>query len=192
MAGDRVRWRVAAGGGKQAPRRVRRRTLLRHRGGERGVAAVELALVLPILLLVVFGIIDFGISFANYESVRSGTREAARLGVVNDLNNAPSCTINGSTVTPPAQPTNTTDGTNALVCLAKNRVGLNGSETKITISLTGPSIGDNLEVCASFPVTALNTFTAPFLSGQTLTSNVTMRLEQVPQFTSFTETGASC
>lgn len=156
------------------------------------MAAVELALVMPILLLVVFGIIDFGISFANYESVRSGTREAARLGVVNDLQNAPSCTINGQSVTPPANPQNTTDGTNALICLAKNRIGLSQSEAKIKISITGQAIGDNLDVCASFPVTALNGFTAPFLSGQIITSSVTMRLEQVPQFTGFTETGVDC
>ncbi len=156
------------------------------------MAAVELALVAPFLLLIVFGIIDFGISFGNYESVRSGTREAARLGVVNDLQNAPSCKINGSTVTPPANPTNTTDGTNALICLAKNRIGLDSGETKIQVSITGQAVGDDLEVCASFPVTALNGFTAAFLSGQTLTSDVTMRLEQVPQFTSFTETGATC
>ena len=156
------------------------------------MAAVELALVMPILLLVVFGIIDFGISFGNYESVRSGTREGARLGVVNDLQNAPSCTINGQTVTPPANPQNTTDGTNALICLAKNRIGLNQSEAKIKISITGQTIGDNLAVCASFPVTALNGFTLPFLGGQIITSSVTMRLEQVPQFTGFTETGVAC
>jgi Flp pilus assembly protein TadG len=156
------------------------------------VAAVELAFVLPLLLLVVFGIIDFGITFGNYETVRSGTREAARLGVVNDLTNAPSCTINGTTITPPANPTNTTDGTNALVCLAKDRIGLDQGETKLDVTISGQAIGDNLTVCASFPVTALNGITAPFLSGKTLTSSVTMRLEQVPQFTSFAETGVAC
>jgi len=148
--------------------------------------------VLPILLLVVFGIIDFGISFGNYESVRSGTREAARLGVVNDLTNAPACSINGTVITPPSNPTTASDATNALVCLAKDRIGLSGTETKIRISITGQAVGDDLEVCASFPVTALNGFTAPFLSGRILTSSVTMRLEQVPEFDSFSETGVAC
>jgi Flp pilus assembly protein TadG len=166
--------------------------VFRRRRNERGVAAVELALVLPVLLIVVFGIIDFGITFGNYETVRSGTREAARLGVVNDLQNAPSCKVNGQTVTPPSNPQNTTDGTNALICLAKDRIGLDQTETKIKITITGQAIGDNVDVCASFPVTALNGFTAPFLSGQILTSSVTMRLEQVPQFTGVTETGVAC
>lgn len=156
------------------------------------MAAVELAFVLPILLVVVFGIIDFGLTFSNYENVKSGTREAARLAVVSSLTNAPSCSINGATVTPPAIPTNSVDATNALVCLAKDRIGLSQTKTKIRVSLTGTGIGDNVQLCASFPVSALNGFTAPFLSGQTLTSTVTMRLEQVPLFTSFSETGVAC
>jgi Flp pilus assembly protein TadG len=156
------------------------------------VAAVELALVLPVLCLVLFGIIDFGISFANYENVRTGTREAARLGVVNDLSNAPSCVIAGATVTPPANPSTSADATNALVCKTKDRVGLDGSKTKVKLTITGQAVGDNLQVCASFPVSSLNGFTAPFLSGQIITSTVTMRLEQVPQFTSYGEPGVSC
>jgi Flp pilus assembly protein TadG len=190
MAGLRLPRRVADADGAGA--QVRGRFLGRRRRDQRGVAAVELALVMPILLLLVFGIIDFGITFANYESVRSGTREAARLGVVNDLTNSPSCNINGTTITPPATPISQADATDALVCLAKNRIGLSTSATKIRISITGQAVGDDLDVCASFPVTALNGLTAPFLAGQTLTSEVTMRLEQVPEFTSFSETGVAC
>ncbi|HEV3450418.1 MAG TPA: TadE family protein [Acidimicrobiia bacterium] len=156
------------------------------------MAAVEFALVVPILLLVVFGIIDFGIAFGNYESVRSGTREAARLGVVNDLSNAPACTINGATITPPPNPTTSADGTNALICKAKNRIGLDSGKTKVRVTITGQAVGDSLQVCASFPVTALTGLTVPFLSNQTLTSSVTMRLEQVPAFNSYTEPGVAC
>jgi Flp pilus assembly protein TadG len=54
----------------------------RHQGGERGVAAVEFALVAPILLLLVFGIIDFGLGFHAWDASENAAREGARVGAV--------------------------------------------------------------------------------------------------------------
>lgn len=48
----------------------------------RGAAAVEFALVFPILMLVVFGILQYGLYFFDAHGTRTGIREAARLGVV--------------------------------------------------------------------------------------------------------------
>ena len=53
-----------------------------RRSNQRGQAVIELALTLPLLLLVVFGIIDFGFMFQRYESVTNAAREGARLGVL--------------------------------------------------------------------------------------------------------------
>jgi Flp pilus assembly protein TadG len=57
---------------------TRKRNLIRN---ENGQAFVEFALVLPILLVLVFGIIQFGILFNNYltltDAVRAGARQAA-------------------------------------------------------------------------------------------------------------------
>lgn len=52
---------------------------LRH---DVGAAAVEFALVMPVLFLLVFGIIDYGLWFNDSLNVRQGVREAARQGVV--------------------------------------------------------------------------------------------------------------
>ena len=55
-----------------------------RRRGERGQAIVELALTLPLLLLVVLGVFDFGLMFQRFEIVTNAAREGARLGVLPD------------------------------------------------------------------------------------------------------------
>lgn len=49
-------------------------------GTDNGQAMVEFALVLPILLLVMFGIIEFGRLFFSYAMVSASSREGARYG----------------------------------------------------------------------------------------------------------------
>ena len=58
--------------------------LLRRRGkdGEKGQALVEFALLVPILVLLVFAIVDFGMGFYSWIAITNGAREGARLGVV--------------------------------------------------------------------------------------------------------------
>jgi Flp pilus assembly protein TadG len=48
----------------------------------RGSEVVEFALVLPVLLLVVAGIIDMGVLFNNYQVVTNAAREGARLAAI--------------------------------------------------------------------------------------------------------------
>lgn len=52
--------------------------------GERGSQLIEFALVLPLLLLVVLGILDFGLLFQRYEAVTNAAREGARIAVLED------------------------------------------------------------------------------------------------------------
>lgn len=54
----------------------------RGRKTDRGASAVEFALVLPILVLLVFGIIAFGIVLAQQLSISNAARQAARGAVV--------------------------------------------------------------------------------------------------------------
>ena len=46
----------------------------------KGQATVELALLLPIVLLILFGIAEFGRAFAGYLALQHAAREGARLG----------------------------------------------------------------------------------------------------------------
>lgn len=54
----------------------------RRWSSETGAEIVEFAIVLPLLLLVVLGIIDFGFLFQRYEVVTNAAREGARVAVL--------------------------------------------------------------------------------------------------------------
>ena len=56
-----------------------------------GAAAVEFALVLPILLLVIFGIIDFGVVLAQKAALANAVRAGARYGSVNAYSSSHTC-----------------------------------------------------------------------------------------------------
>jgi Flp pilus assembly protein TadG len=53
------------------------------RRGERGATAVEFAVILPILVVLVFGIIAFGFGFARWVALTNGAREGARYMAIN-------------------------------------------------------------------------------------------------------------
>ena len=47
-----------------------------------GAAAVEFAIVVSLLVILIFGIIEYGIMFWQVQNLRSATREAARVAAV--------------------------------------------------------------------------------------------------------------
>src|SRR6478752_9850327 len=95
---------------------VAQRVRMRRARGESGASMVELAIILPIFLLLVFGVIQFGITYNNLITLRQGTREAARQGAVGNFGSTTSCSLNGATGSTDIQ---------KLMCLAKQQVGLN-------------------------------------------------------------------
>jgi len=56
--------------------------LLRRDGRERGAGLIELALVLPMLLLMFAAIVDFGLLFQRYAVISNAAREGARIAVL--------------------------------------------------------------------------------------------------------------
>lgn len=54
----------------------------RRIGSERGAELIEFALIFPLLLLVLLGIVDFGFLFQRYEVLTNATREGARMAVL--------------------------------------------------------------------------------------------------------------
>ena len=73
--------------------RLRRR---RSRRPDTGASAVEFALLAPVLFLILFGIIDYGIWFADAISMRQAVRDAARQGSVENFGTSCSATGTGA------------------------------------------------------------------------------------------------
>lgn len=60
----------------------------RSRGNHRGQGLVEFALVIPLLILMFMGILDFGRAIFAFNSLSNGAREGMRLAVVNQSQTA--------------------------------------------------------------------------------------------------------
>ena len=133
---------------------MRRRRRVRD---DSGAAALEFALVVPVLLLLVFGIIDYGIFFSDTLAVRSGVREAARTGVVGDCPTM-ACLV---------------DATKA------NIDPIGGATTYVKIDApSGWAHGRRLTVCAQVKVDGVTGLTPLLPNDAVTTSRVQMRIEQ--------------
>ncbi len=58
------------------------RRMLIRRHGERGQALVEFALILPVFLLLLFGLFDLGRAVYAYNTISNASREAVRVAIV--------------------------------------------------------------------------------------------------------------
>ena len=115
---------------------------------EKGASAVEFALVVPIFLMLVFGIFQFGIAFNNWIALTHAAREGVRLAAVGQYDeqrvrdSAPSVSIQSISVS--------------------GQDGFIGDP--VTVIVTGNVLNINIPLAGNWPVT--------------LTSTAVMRLEQ--------------
>jgi Flp pilus assembly protein TadG len=150
----------------------------RRARGERGAAMVELAIILPIFVVLVFGILEFGITYNNYIALRQGTREAARQAAVGNFGTTTSCSLTGVSGSP------STD-VQKLMCLAKSQSGLSYANTRVKVLTGNPDFssdgtftkGDSIIVCTMYPVDAAAKIVSPLLGGSLLKSKTSMRIE---------------
>jgi Flp pilus assembly protein TadG len=142
--------------------------------GDEGAALVEFALVMPVLFLLLFGMIEFGININDYQSIRQATRDAARQAVVGDY---------GSGTCAPAT-ASAADNSAAVQCTATKASGI--STLAVRVVFTDNNTGDpnnyntdKVKVCAVTKAKSITGILSPFLKSVYLKSSVEMRAEKV-------------
>lgn len=142
--------------------------------GDRGANLVEFAMVLPLLLVLLIGMIEFSWTLATNLDVKQGAREGARITAVSDPGSD-----NGAFA--------------AEIC---SRMDLVGDNTATTITWTGSDldgdgtveVGEAATVKVSTPHTTMTGFVDWAFGALTnLESTVEIRIEQTPEWSSGTE-----
>lgn len=143
----------------------------RWRQGRRGAVTVEMALVLPIFTMLVFGIIEFGRGFMIMQLVTNAAREGCRRAIIDGSTNSEISTY--------------------IKDFMKSAGNVSTSATTVTITVT-PATGNpsnptnNLALCQSrdlvtvkvqIPFSAVQLITAKYLAGKTLKGEASMRHE---------------
>ncbi|MHB1419234.1 MAG: TadE family protein [Bacillota bacterium] len=112
------------------------RTKIYRENNEKGQAMVELAMILPVLIILLFGVIEFGRIFQAYLTVTYAAREGARAGAIGNSD------------------------TQVVEVVSSASIGLDTSLLAVDISPTGiREPGEALTVSVIYPVTVK----APFL-----------------------------
>ena len=121
---------------------------------EDGQAFVEFAIVLPILVLLVFGITQFGLAFRNYLAITDAARVAARAAAVKRTNSP--CTAARTAIQDTVSTGQWAQISSRITCTA------------------GPNTGDQVKITIAYPYS----IGLPGVSAAgNLTANATERME---------------
>lgn len=105
-----------------------------HRDRERGAAAVEFALVIPVLLLLVLGMLEFSRAYNVQISLTNAAREAARVMAIHD---------------------DPTMAKNASIAAAAPSVALTAGQVSVTPSSCSANPGATVKATITYPLTLM-------------------------------------
>ncbi len=136
-------------------------------GSEKGAALVEFAMVLPLLIVLLFGVIEASWTFAQMNDVRHGAREGARAAAVDvgDL-----CGVGGIGEL-------VTDRMDIVLPTQNVNVILTPGATNPANPGEG-SVGGSAQITVTADLKTLTGLLDPFFGGKTLASTIEFRLEQ--------------
>ncbi len=125
--------------------------------GQKGAAAVEMALVVPLLMLILFGVVDAATALYDYAAINHASRVGARWGTIptnNPTGTAWSCTTTATGNTNPCQVSNT--------AISGLLISYQATSSPSTTASGGGTPGSSLTVTTSY--TFKGTFTGAFLT----------------------------
>ena len=147
--------------------------LRRRERREGGAALVEFALVAPLLILLLFGLIEFGMALNDYQSIRQGVRDGARQAVVKQYGST------GTGCTTVAAP----DEVKKVICITKDRIGMADDEIAVRVEYFAPTDASDeadhgaVMVCAQKNVDSV-TGAVPAVDNVNLLSSIVMKMEK--------------
>jgi Flp pilus assembly protein TadG len=132
-----------------------------HLKREEGAAAVEFAILLPLLMLILFGIIEFGLVLFNQEVITNASREGARYGIVI------------------GSPRPSTGQIQGVVNTYLTNAGLNSGNASISVAGAQGTSGSDLTVGVVYPYNflVLPNFAAGLSDILNLSATTVMKLE---------------
>ena len=134
---------------------------------QKGVAAIEFAILLPILLVIIFGIIEFSILLYDKQVITNASREGARVGIV----------------VGPVRATSSEIGSRVNDYVASNLITFGTPNTPVTtvtpVDLSGMAFGDDLTVLVSYDYQflVLPNFIASLGGVKTINAQTVMKME---------------
>lgn len=130
---------------------------------ESGVAAVELALVLPVLLVVVFAIINFAALMYDYIVLTNAAREGARWGTIH-TDTAFSCSTSATGNSDPCQVANS--------YAAAQMISFGSSVTTSATASGSGTAGSLVTVTVTYSFTGVGWFLSTFFQNISATSTM--------------------
>lgn len=121
---------------------------------EEGQALVEFALIVPLLILLLFGIVDFGRIFHAYLTIDHAGREAARAASIGK------------------------DDTQVTSTAVSDAVGIGLTADRVVVSPTGTRVsGNDVSIKITYPITFLTPVIGTIVGPITLEDTTVMRVE---------------
>ncbi len=134
---------------------------------------MEMALAMPVLVLLLCGILDFGLVLADVHAVRQGTGNSARQISVDGFGDDSSC------IYPPGHegPSQSQFAAAAATCHVRQQVGLEGD---LLVKIVAPDpyvVGEPVALCVQYPMRSVTGLFSNLLDDHWIEVEVDVRVE---------------